>query len=150
MSTVNGLVFNRGVPPWIVKNHVRCRCQVETCTTRFKREHEYGCIFGGLETFDDTLTVLRLSGQVMERATLHFKTCLDDIEHRYKLREHQHLVTLLTELIEQVEQGRHLGTFFLEELRINQARVTTDLAKTHQPLKNSEGVLFDRFVRIKS
>ena len=34
--------------------------------------------------------------------------------------------------------------------RINEARVTTYLAETHQPLQNREAVLFDCLVRIET
>ena len=150
VSSVDGLVLNRRVPPWIVENHIGGGSQIKTGSTCFEGEHEYRCIFGGLKAFDDPLAVLRLAGEVVEWTALHFKTRLDDIKHRDELREDEHLVTFLAELIEQVEQGIHLSTFLLKELRINEAWVTTNLAQAHQTLKNGEGVLLHGFVRIKT
>ena len=63
----------------------------------------------------------------MEWSALHLKARLDDIEHGHKLGEDEHLVTFFTELIEQVKQSIHLGTLFLEEFRVDQTRVTTNL-----------------------
>ena len=149
VGPVDRLVLDRRVPPGIVEDHVGGRGQVQTRSTSLQGEQEHGGILRRLEVFDLSLPVLGLTGEVVEWTTLDLELRLDDVQHRHELREDEHLVALLAKLIEQVEKRRHLGALLLEELRIDQTRVTTNLTQTHQTLQNRKAVLLHRFVRIE-
>ena len=100
MGSVDRLVFNSRVPPWVIKNDIRCRSEVEAGTARFKREHEDGWVLGGLEFLDLAFAVLSLAGEVVVRAVIEFEARLDQVEHGDELRENQNLVSFFVELVE--------------------------------------------------
>ena len=100
VGSVDGLVFDGGVPPWIVEDDIRCRGEVEAGTTRFEREHEDGWVLGGLEFLDFAFAILGLAGEVIVRAVVELEARLDEVEHGDELRENQNLVPFFVELIE--------------------------------------------------
>ena len=52
----------------------------------------------------------------------------------------------LPELVQQVEQGGHLGAVLLGVLRVHQAGMAANLAQAHEALKNGKAVLLHGFV----
>jgi len=64
VASVDRLIFNRRVPPGIVKNDVACRGQVETTSAGFEGKKENLGLFRFLEVTDNFVAVLRLGGEV--------------------------------------------------------------------------------------
>ena len=103
-----------------------------------------------METFNLAFAVLGLAGEVIVRAVFQFEPRFDQIEHRDKLRENEHLVTFLVELVQQIEQGFHLGGLLFEVFGIDQARVAADLAQAHESLEDGEGVFLHLLIGIEA
>ena len=146
VATVDRLVFHGGVPPGIVKDDVARRGKVETAAAGFQGKKEDLRLLRFLEVADDFVAVFRLAGEVAVGPLAVFEFLLDDVEHGDELREDEHLVAFLVELIEQVEEGVELGALLVAVFRVDETGVTADLPQTHEALEDDEAVLAEAFV----
>ena len=80
VSTVDGLCFDGGVPPWVEEENVFCGGEVETAAACLQRKKEGLGIFALLEIADDLVTVFGLTGEVTEGTITLFQFVADDVE----------------------------------------------------------------------
>ncbi len=82
-----------------------------------------------MKLVDQFFAILGFTCEHEVLATKGFKLAANDLEHLYELAENKNLVAFVHEFGNAVDQGFHLGAFHVGVSRIDQARMTANLAK---------------------
>src|SRR5579862_4133533 len=104
MRAIDGLRFNRWIPPRIIKHYVAGIGQVQSSACRAQAQQEYRRIRIALERANNLLAVLRLAGENVRVDVVRTTFLLQQFEHLHKLAEHQDLLSFSDQRVEQLEQ----------------------------------------------
>ena len=94
--------------------------------------------------------ILRVAGQIKVRPLAQLYRVAEQIEHGDELREHEHLVPLLHQWIEQVQQRGDLRAFGLAEFSVHEPGVTANLPQPQQRRENVESLVVELLVRFEA
>ena len=123
VGTIGGLVFGRRIPPRVHVDHVVGGGEVQARAARLERDQEHialarlKCLHTFLTSPGRSLTI-----EVLVADAAFAKVRLDQLQMRDELREHQHLVAVLQQLVEGLGEHGQLGTgrrrAFQHQLRV--------------------------------
>src|SRR6185369_1602298 len=139
VCAVDGLRFDRGVPPGIEDEHIVGGGQVQSDTARFEADQEHWERRVVLKAGHASLAILGFAVQILERDAFLLQTLAQDAEQRGELREYQRFVTLLQHAAQLLEQQLDLRAAFTRAFSINQAGVASGLPQAQQRLEDLGG-----------
>ena len=109
MRAVNSLRLDGRIPPRIVKHHVARVRKIQARARSAQTEQEHAGIRVALERVDNFLPILGLTGEQVRLDVARVTFLLQQREHLDELREHENLLPVLDQRVEQFEQRLRLA-----------------------------------------
>ena len=105
VGAVDGLGFDGGVPPGVVKDDVAGGGEVESGAGGAEAQQENAGIRVGLEGVDDVLTVFGFAGEEVGGHLAGFALGFEKLEHLHELAEDEDFLAFGEQRFEEFEKG---------------------------------------------